>query len=361
MIAPRDSGRDIYYARRSRLAQFLRRIEPIYNIGRGIVNTGRAIAGSKRNRAGAPVSRNQRVGKKIKVAFSNGSGQTQKMKMKVSGGKGKKAGLKKRVKELEKKVKENKAFHVFKGEATIQVTSSANRCGYTQGVLFGAAQFEQMLDAFPFQSTSTPGTAATYDATTVTQPVKWTIHAYSKTIMRNNYLYPIKIRCYVLKPKCDTSTTPTSSVTAGISEQLSGAVYSNTAPFTYPSDSKEFRDQWAVITSCEMKLQSGDECEVPYEEKFIYDQEYTDQNTLTYLAKYSRLIFIRICGVVCHDSVTSTNVGIAPGALDGVIERKFSVSYPAAAPIFTNEIASGLSSITTAVVGVSSAETEVSL
>lgn len=355
-------SREVYYARRSRLARFARSVEPVYNLARGVYRTGAYLG--KRQRASsaprAPSAAPPKKGGKWKVAFSNGSGQSQKM----PGNKGKKktkAPLKKRVKQLEDKVNDNLATHVFKSEATFQSSAVSNRCGYNLGTLLGAAQFEQMLDAFPFQSTAIPGTPATFDATSVTQPAEWKIKCYTKTIMRNNYLYPCNIRCYILKPKVDTNTNPISSVTVGLTEQTSGAIYSTTAPFLYPSDSMEFNEHWKILSSCDMKLQSGDECVVPYEEEISYNQEFADSNTSTYLKKYSRLIFVRVVGVVCHDNATSTNVGISASAIDAVIERKFTVKYPSAAPIKTTEMVSGLSAITIGVVGVSSAETELAL
>lgn len=313
-----------------------------------------------RKRRGRKFTEQRKMTPAPSVSMSNGSGQSMKMGKRVSKPKNTKP-LKKRVAQLEKKVRQNFGTHVFKQEATFQCTSIVNRCGYGEGTLLSAAAIESMIDAVPVQSTATPGTPATWDATSATQPTKWTIKCYAKTIMRNNYLYPVNVRCYVLKPKVDQSTSVQGGITAGIAEQTSSAVYSTTAPFLYPNDSKEWRDTWHVINSCEMKLQSGDECFVPWNEQITYDQEFRDNNTTTYLRKYSRVILIRVVGVVCHDSVTTSIIGISPTALDCVVYRKYELKYPSVAPLTTNEVVSGLGSVATGVVGVASAETETAL
>jgi len=295
------------------------------------------------------------------VSMSNGSGQQQTMgkRQKISRGP---RPLKKRIAALEKKVQANYTTHVFKQEATLQATSLQNRCGYAEGAFLNPTIIETCIDAIPYVNPALPGTPSTFDTTTLTQPTKWKINCHSKVIMRNNYLYPCNVRCYVLAPKIDQNTTPQAAVTGGITEQASGpGVYSSTAPFTYPTDSKEFVDTFKVLNTCDMRLQSGDECVVPYNEDIQYDQEYRDNNADTYLKKFSRLFFIRIVGVVAHDSTTTTNIGIAPTALDCVVVRKLSLKFPSLAPLKTLEVVSGLTSMTTPVVGIASAETETAL
>lgn len=331
-------------------------IRDVVNAGRKVGQLMKKIRKGSRNRS----TKKRKMTPAPKVAMSNGSGQSMKMGKRVSKPKVTKP-LKQRVASLEKKVRQNYGTHIFKQEATFQVTSIVNRCGYGEGTIFNATGIETLLDSVPYQSTATPGTPATWDATAATQPTKWNIKCFVKTLMRNNYLYPVNVRCYILKPKVDQSNTVQSGITSGISEQASSTMYSNTAPFLYPNDSKEWRDTWHVLNSCEMKLQSGDECEVPYNETIVYDQEFKDNNTTTYLRKYSRIILIRVVGVVCHDSVTTSQIGICPTALDCVIYRRMELKYPSAAPLVTNEVISGLSTVGTAVVGVASAETETAL
>lgn len=315
----------------------------------------------KRVKRNAKSSKQRAITPAPKVSMSNGSGQSMPMGKRRKRKFGKRP-LKKRVAALEKKVQTNYSNHTFKQETTLQVTSLQNRCGYGEGAFLNPTIIETAIDALPYVNTAAPGTPAVLDTTALTQPTKMKIHCHAKAIMRNNYLYPVNVRCYVLQPKVDQNTTPQAAVTGGISEQASGpGVYSTTAPFTYPTDSKEFCDTFKVLNSCDIRLQSGDECIVPYNEWIWYDQEFRDNNTDTYLKKYSRMFFIRVVGVVAHDSTTTTLIGIAPTALDVVVHRKLNIRYPSLAPLKTIEVAAGLNAMTTAVVGIASAETETGL
>lgn len=301
--------------------------------------------------------------KKLKatVSMSNGSGQKMRM-TKKSGRRRKSLPLASRVAKLEKSTKQNYVSQTYKVSATFQVTSIQNRCGYGEGSLINAAAIENLISNIPYVNTAAVGTVSQYNATSLTVPTSWKIALYSKCVMRNNYLYPCNLRCYILKPKQDTSTSATNSITNGISEQANPSVYSTLDPWLFPDDSKEFSDNWAILQSCEMKLQSGDECEFPWSENITYDQEFTDDHTSTYLKKYTRIILIRSVGVVAHDSTTTTNIGIAPTALDCVVYRRYQVKAPSLAPMNTYYVATGLSSMAVApVVGVASAEVETAL
>lgn len=358
----RDLGRDNYYARNSRLIRLLKNVEPIFNAGRGLYRTGRALAGSKRKVSGKIVPAPPRKKLVAKVAFSNGSGQTNNMKMKSKGRKRKPLTLKRRIKNLEKKTRKMCfAKHTLLKEATFQVNSAANKCGYAEGNLVAQADFEALITKFPYIDETAPTANSKYDARGIPHPAKWCFKVASKCIMRNNYLYPVDVRCYILKPKHDSDLPAYNALYNGIVSMSNGDVYDVLAPEIYPSTSIEFGQQYKILKSCKMRLQSGDECVVPFNEDIVYDHKENDVNTLAYSPKNTRVIFIRVQGVVTHDSTTSTNVGFAPTQIDCVIQRKISIVHPADAPIRTLQCDSGLSAITTAVVGVSSAEREVSL
>lgn len=330
----------------------------LYDVGKKVYKNSRKAA---KRQIDAVQGKNKKEWKpSAKVSMSGGSGQLKPMRKKAKR-KVKKASLKKRVAKLEKSQKTNYLTETYKANDTFQVLSVANRCGYQFGTLTDATILENVLAAMPYFDPAAPTITKNYDARTVTLPTKWHFQVHSVATMRNNYLYPVNVRCYVIKPKTDSSTTPTSSITAGITLQANPSVYSTTDPWLYPSDSKEFTDGWSIINSCEMKLQSGDECQVPYSEKLVYDQEFKDAHTATYLPRYTRLILVRAVGVVCHDSTTTTNVGICPTALDVIINRKLMVKAPASAPTRNLYVGTNLGTITTGVVGVASAEVETTL
>lgn len=267
--------------------------------------------------------------------------------------------LKKRVKSLEKKLKKQQWHkHTFKTNATVQVSSSANQAGYQSCIFWGTAQIEDFINAVPYMNPAAPATNAQFDATTIVPNVKWAIDCYGKVIMRNNYLYPCNVRCYIVKPKVQTGNLPEVTYLAGLTKMADPAVDSTSATVFYLTESEDFKLNWKVVRSCNMSLKSGDECVVPYKESIKYDQEFWDINTSAYNKPYTRICVIRVQGVVCHDSLTPTNVGWSPAKLDVVIERTFKMRKCSEAPLRTIEQTNGLQAITTAIVGVASAETE---
>lgn len=343
-------------------------------VAQDLVDSGRAVGRVARNLkrrvsgGGNPKRRKTKAAKKaakggsVKVTMSNGSGQAKPMKGNMKKGRSGKKSIKKRVASLEKKTRENYSDHTFKQTATFRVLAVQNRCGYQDTILISAGGIEQLLAAVPYVNTASVGTPSTYDARALTNPTKFKIRIYTMTTMRNNYLYPVNLRCYLLKPKSDTSITPLGAINNGLNEQANPSIYSTTDPYLYPNDSKEFQDNWTIVHSCEMKLQSGDECYYPYAETVLYDQEYTDDHTSAYLKKYSRHLLVRAVGVVAHDSTTKDNVGIAPAELDCVTYRRYNLKIPGIASLKTNYVTTGLNTMAVApVVGVASAEVETAL
>lgn len=319
----------------------------------GFSNNG---GGGGRSRSAPPRDRGN--GGPIKMLASNGDGTTRIMKHPKK--KGRVApSIKKRVKILEKKLKkQNWHKHVFKNEFGFQVSASANQCGYNTSILTNGVAIEEMISRIPYVNAGAPAATSTYDGTAVTINAKWHINVATKTVIRNNFLYPVELRCYIVKPKVQTGSIPENNVQTGITKQANPTIAAWNGIMMYPTDSEDFKANWKILKSCDMQLKSGDECIVPYSEDMVYDQEYQDVNTSTYNTKYSRLIFIRIQGVVCHDSTVTTSIGYAPAKVDGVVHRVFKLKKPSEAPLRTINQFSNLSVIGTAIVGVASAEIE---
>lgn len=292
-----------------------------------------------------------------KLTPSNGSGSTKmgyKRKRRVV-----KPSIKKRVKQLEKKLKkQNWHKHVYKHEATFQVSSIVNQCSYNSGLLWNATIIEQMLQYVPYLNPAAPTVASNFDGRDIKANTKWALELATKTTIRNNYLYPANIRCYIVKPKLTTMNVPETDMLNGAAKQANPSIASYVGVTMYPTDFEDFNANWKIIKSCDMQLKSGDECVMPYSEEVKYDQELQDVNTDTYNRKYTRFIFVRIVGVVCHDQTTTTNIGYSPAKVDAVISRTFRYKKATEAPGRTIHQWSSLGSVSTAVVGVASAEVE---
>lgn len=337
---------------------------------------GRAARGVKRGARSASraaervVKRAKKASKKAKKAKKG----TDKVKMSISGqgaqlkglhtkGKHKKpkASLSKRVKKLEGKVQENYWHHVCKSSSIVQPTCIADRCGYSSTMVIGSSEIEGFTDALPYYNRAAPGTIAQSNTTLNFNPIKLKFDFYAKITMRNNFLYPCDMDCYIVQPKIDSNTTPSADVTSGITTLANPAISSTTAVCFYPSDSVLFKEKWKIIGHCKGRLQSGDEMDMPFHEKFVYDHKLNDVAVGSYYKKYNRFLLIRVQGCVCHDSTTTTNVGTSPAALDCTIDRKFTFNYPSDVAGRSVEQTTGLTAIATAVVGVASAEIETAL
>lgn len=316
--------------------------------------------GSGRKRS---VNRNL-FGKKIgKVTLANQGGNGASIRQKKRKGKKKvsfKKKIKKRITALEKRTG-NYGVHIFKSSATVQASALTNKYGLAEANLVSAASIEQMLDSLPVANIPTPATATTYNATTVGIPTKYRVSCYATVTMRNNYLYPLEMDCYILSPKMNTSIGPQTAITNGLTLESAATALSTlgtAAYWWYPSHSKEFNQFYKIEKHHTQKLNSGDEMTMNYSGNFQYDHKFVDKTTETYLKRFSRIFLIRIRGCIAHESATPANIGYSTAKIDCIVDRTFTIKYPAIMSSRTIEDVNGVTDLTTAIVGVSSAEVE---
>lgn len=270
--------------------------------------------------------------------------------------------LKKEVESLKKDKKKNLAKHCFYQTATGQAVCASSQAGYTEVFMWNPTAIESMLDSLPILNTAAPGTKTAVDMTTITNPTNWDIDCWAEVVIKNNYLYPVDVTCYIIKPKEDMSTSPSNACVLGYALKANPSITSQYDINFYPSDSSQFGDTWTIIKSCSPKrLTAGDELVEKYSSRLHYDQEDLDLVSATYKRKHTVAVLVRVQGTVAHDSVTVSNIGTSEGAVDIIVRRKFKVAYPAIAPQETLDNSNGLVALDQAVVGVASAETENSL
>lgn len=308
-------------------------------------------AGSKKRKRGD---------KKDNVTYreSNGSGQKKKLSNKKGKGKKRSKGsLKKRISKLEKKVHDNYAHHTWKTDQKLQVSCLTNACGYNLLQFCSGASLNSFLGEIPYTDETNPSVENNFNMAVAAQPLNVKIKTYSSCTIRNNYLYPACLKLYVLKPKGDNSDNPIDDITNGIAD-LANPSATWDAHTVFPSDSKRFLQKWKVLRTQDVRLQSGDEVSISHAEDFVFDQKDYAEIGTTFQKRYTRILLIRICGVVAHESATPSNIGIAPAKVDCVGYFKAELDRPCDVPTqsFTQDLA--LNSLTTAVVGVASAETE---
>lgn len=309
-------------------------------------------------------SKKAKTDKKSTATFRESNGSGQKRKLKSSKGKGRKrskVSIKKRVAKLERKTKENMAHHKFKIDEKFQVSCLTNTCAYNSTQFMSGAQFLTVLGAIPYTLESNPSVENSFNMGVVAQPLNIKIDAFATATLRNNYLYPACLKIYILKPKVDNGDAPKDDIQNGLTELANPSINNWASHLFYPSDSKRFLQKWKVLQTQDIRLQSGDEATINYKEKFVFDHKEYSELSAAYTRKYSRVFLVRICGVVAHESATESNIGTAPAKVDCVINYVYKIDRKHDTPqTSVYQPSLGLNDLTTAVVGVASAERETS-
>lgn len=196
------------------------------------------------------------------------------------------------------------------------------------------SKIEVALAQLRYYDTSTsPPTLVTRDATAGTFQKEFLIdNSVSTLTLRCNSNVPSIVKVYLCVPKRDTSITPLSAITDGLTDMCN---VSETNVCTYPTDSPLFNDLWKIVKSKSYVLKSGQQCTCSHSEKpFQYDPSLIDEHNLAYQRQYKGHVWLVVQqGTISHDSTTNTNVGIGGTLLDYTIKTKYVVKYSAGADI----------------------------
>lgn len=335
-LVPSSGGRDIYYAQR--LGP--RWIGPAFKAGKWIWDHKDPILNilsrraRKRQENKAPVKpRKKKTGFFESVSGKNG-GNKRRLRPIGRRFKRRRQSVRKMVNRLKKVVNTNDSvFNSFTNDAATLV-SGINNCAYSEFTICSPGSIETMLSKVPYTNPASAATKGEVNYTGLTIPNKWKLGVWCKWTFRNNFVKPVDICVYVVKPKNQTNQGPATAVTYGLTNMEGSSAITTTNCSFYPTHSKNFVDNWKIISSQKRSLEAGDEFTVTHAEKFTYDNEYTDTYTLSHQPKYSRFVLVRIQGKVGHDATTTSLVGITAAQIDCVNFCKISIKYPGnAAPI----------------------------
>lgn len=267
--------------------------------------------------------------------------------------------LRKSVRKIQKKLSGDEASLYLPQFASGQITSAANQVSFNEIAISTPPNIEGILATMPYVNTATPGTNAAFDARAINQPNNWNIKLRGNLKLRNNWYMPINGKCYLVTPKIATSVAPGTALGYVSKQQYSGG----TAPAAtdlglYPWDVPDFMDTYKIMETKAFYLNAGDLFEINFYKDIKYDQEMLDNHANTYLPGFSYFYIIRLEGVVCHDSTTTTNVGISSTKCDWVTTRTLKVTFPSLAPATYRGISNSLSAITVSAVTGESADLE---
>lgn len=241
--------------------------------------------------------------------------------------KGTGSNLKKRVRRLEKEMKDDisKVLYIVDTKDTVRPSMGTALNGYRN--LVEISTIELALAQARFFDPATPGTLITSSLASPTYTQSIGVSVSCKVHIRNNYQVPCVITCAVIQPKVATSTTPTSAWTNGLTDAGNP---SNSSYLLTMKDSSEFNDTYRVKGKWITKIvEPGDMVIVTYGQKlFDYDPSYFDTNTSTFQPKgKSAMFFYRVHGVLGHDSSVATEQGIMPAGIDIHHISRYTIHY----------------------------------
>lgn len=303
-----------------------------YELIRG---TGRDLRRSRSLPSRSSRSRSRRANRvnPVKVSYSGGPGvnpkpKRHKIKNRVKPVRTLKQ-LKKKVNKISRNLNcNNSVFNYFKSDAFSQA-SAINRCGYGSYEFITAGAINDALGNVPYANIATLATKQEVNVTGTAQPTKWCIKTSAKYCLRNNYLHPVVLDCYVCKPKNATGVLPHVQVANGLTTMATTAGVVTNGTSLYPTHSKLFNDGWKVLRHEKVTLEAGSEIIMAHYETFKnFDNRYLAIYTETYTPKYTRILMVRMQGVCGHDVADATKVGITEAQIDIVLHRKIQIVYP---------------------------------
>jgi len=154
---------------------------------------------------------------------------------------------------------------------------------------------------------------------------------YSRIDVRNNYKVPVVVDIYCVTAKQDTNIAPTTSVTNGLTDL--GISSPSTDIQCFPTESPQFQDLWKIVKHSQVELQPNLETTLKWScDPFSYDPSIVDSHNQTFQKEMRSMAwFIRVMGVLAHDSSVTTDIGQAPAGVDVMNTRIFTIKYPGGA------------------------------
>lgn len=240
--------------------------------------------------------------------------------------------MKKKLKELSRLAEADQGTHIHRQRDTYQLLAGANAIGYQNYSMNDCPIIESVLSGLRYYDPSNPATLLNAAGATGTFHKDFYIkRAYSSATIRNNFQVPVKVSAYICRPKDDTSITPYTAFQNGLADVGNP---SNVSPLVHLTDSPQFNDIWAIEKTVKCFLQPGQQKTVSHSVRpFSYDPSLFDSHALNYQKAFlSYIIFVRIEGVISHDTV-AVEVGRQSCGVDIEVDRTFEVRYPAGADI----------------------------
>lgn len=236
------------------------------------------------------------------------------------------------IKHLKKMVESDMGTHIQRFRDTDALLCSVNSSNFSSPFGVTTSNLEAVLANLKYYNPSVPGTLTTAAGATGTFQKEFMFdQLHSSVEITNNYQVPCKVTVYCMTPKDDTSISPATAFTSGLTDV--GGV-SSTSSLIYPTDSLILKDMWAINKSRTFRLMPGATRSLSYtSKKFQYDPSLVDTHTLSYQKKFGAHVWcFRVEGVLGHDT-TADEQGSLQAGIDIQYNVKYVVKYSAGADI----------------------------
>lgn len=280
---------------------------------------------------------NYAYGKKDKgpVSVTDNSSRTIRVKNNRQRRSNKKVTLKKVTKslrEVNRKINSGMGVLTHRQRTTGRVVNSVAQQAQLNIAVIHLNYLESVLGQLRYYDPAAPSALVTADGTTGSYSKQFRLTINTKLVLRNNYQVPTKVTVYLCKCKSDTNIDPVTAFTQGLADVGNP---SSSSPLTYVSDSPQFKDLWKILKTTKMELSPGAEMKLTHSEKsFTYDPSVQDSHALTYQTEFKSLAyFVRVEGVLGHDTSVSTEQGFLQSGVDYCIDKIAKVDYQAGADI----------------------------
>lgn len=234
--------------------------------------------------------------------------------------------LKKKVKNIAKSLENDRALHVHRVRTTFDLDAAQNAI-IMNATTYGISALETAMANLRYFD---PGTNALVTAAPSTGTYHRDIHVKSIVYSIeacNNYQVPCKLTLYACRPKFDTSISPMTYFTDGLTDQ--GAPTA-TSQLVHLTDSEMFKEAWNIEKSKSIVLRPGRSCKLTHTiPNFEYDFSLADTHTSSFQKRYNGFAWVqRVEGVLGHDSAADEQ-GFLPASADFVLNVKYVFAYDA--------------------------------
>lgn len=238
--------------------------------------------------------------------------------------------LLKRVKTLEREVRSDMGIMIYRlrNVNVVLVAQGQAANGYME--LNSGLTIESALNNLKYYDPATPGTLVTAAFTSGTFAKRVLIkRATLSVVLKCNYQTPVKLECYWVTCKVDSSTNINTAYTNGIADDPGAA--SSLNQLIHLRDSPQVHDLYQLKHCWTGLVLPGREKKFQTKRYNIeYDPATADTVTTTFRRdlKYVAL-HVRVFGVLGHDTVNAAEQGVMQGGIDYHADQEYIIEYNA--------------------------------